>query len=50
MHPGVSGKHLYLFIRYAGTLFEIYNVVQQLGDYSKRVCNLVSDLDRHKNG
>lgn len=33
----MGGKYLYLFFRYAGTAFEVYNAWQELGDHGTKV-------------
>ncbi|KAG8873235.1 hypothetical protein FRB97_006913 [Tulasnella sp. 331] len=39
----MGGKYLYLFFRYAGTLFEVYNAWQELGDHNDRVLLFTAD-------
>lgn len=37
---GISGKPLYLFMRYVGSAFEFYNTIQEMGRWDRKVCAL----------
>ncbi|KAG9012265.1 hypothetical protein FRB94_006295 [Tulasnella sp. JGI-2019a] len=37
LRSGISGRPLYLFLRYAGTAFEIYNAVAELGTQNQEL-------------
>ncbi|KAG8955817.1 hypothetical protein FRC03_011037 [Tulasnella sp. 419] len=34
----LAGKPLYLFVRYGGMIYQIYDLIQMLGSWSQKLC------------